>query len=71
MLWVSEAAPTTMFCNTVVVSLNLRLGSCDCEGGFASRDGSRESTMDPRGAAVFVVDNCARSLAWVLLVYLG
>ena len=71
MLWVSEAAPTDMFCNRVVVSLVLRLGSCDDEDGFVPRDGSREAIRDTRGAAVCVVDNCARSLAWGLLVPAG
>ena len=68
MLWVSEAAPTDMFCNRVVVSLVLRLGSCDDEGGFVPRDGSREAIRDPRGAAACAVDNCARSPALGLLV---
>ena len=71
MLWVSEAAPTTMFCNTVVVSLVLRLGSCDGERRFVPRDGSREAIRDSRGVAVSVVDNRARSPPWGLLVPAG
>ena len=67
MLWVSVAAPTAMLYTTVVVSLVLRLGSCDGEGGFVPRDGSREAIRDPRGAAVCVVDNRERSLPWGLL----
>ena len=67
MLWVSEAAPTAMLYTTVVVSLILRMGSCDGEGSFVPTDGSREAIRDPRGAAVCVIDNHARSLPWGLL----
>lgn len=54
--------------NTVIVSLILRLGPRDGEGGFVPRDGSREATRDPRGPAVCVVDERAGSLPWGLLV---
>lgn len=57
MLWVSVAAPTAMSCKTVIVSLVLRLGSCDGEGGFVPRDGSREEIRDPREVAFCVIDN--------------
>ena len=68
MLWVIVTPPTDIMHTTVVVSLVLRLGSCDGEGGFVPRDGSREAIRDPRGAAACAVDNCARSPALGLLV---
>ena len=57
MLWVIVAAPTAMSCKTVIVSLILRLGSCDGEGGFVPRDGSTEAIRDPRGAAFCAIDH--------------
>ena len=71
MLWVSEAAPTDMFCNRVVVSLVLRLGSCDGEGSFVPGDGSREAIRDLRGTAACVIDKHARRSALGLLVPAG
>ena len=62
---------TTHVETTVIVSLVLRLGPPDGEGGFVPNDGSREATRDPRGAAACVVDNSFGSLAWGLLVPAG
>ena len=52
-------------------SLILRLGSCDGEGNFVPRDGSREAIRDPGGAAACAVDKHARSPAMGLLVPAG
>ena len=70
MLWVIVAAPTDIMHTTVVVSLVLRLGSCDGEGSFVPGDGSREAIRDLRGTAACVIDKHARRSALGLLVQL-
>lgn len=56
---------------TVIVGLILRLGSHDGEDSFVPRDGAREATGDPRGAAACAVGKPVESLAWGLLVPFG
>ena len=71
MLWVIVAAPTHIMHTTLVVSLALRLGSCDGEGGFLPTYGSREAIRDLRGMAACVIDKHARIPALGLLVSAG
>ena len=62
-----SANTSTRVQSAVIVSLVLRLGPPDGEGGFGPRGGSREALRDPRGPGVCVVDERAGSLSWGLL----
>lgn len=55
----------------VIISFIISLNPCDGEGSFVSKDGTRESIRDPRGAGVCVVDKCVGSTSWCLLVPAG